>query len=321
MKEIKEMLSKNEDFTQLVKKAEDIQSKCKDYEVKANEMLMNDGIKLLFDANKLPMSEYAQSQLCGKLKVPSRYFFRLIEEKRSELAAENINTWLKEDPRQLFVREYDGRVRGILSGSYSVYDAPDILNTVAEVFNPSEFKFKGSFINEERLHLRLVENEMLDIEDEDLFAGITLDSSDIGRSGLQVRFFIYKQVCTNGLVIAQSSACLFKQKHIGISHDDFVEGLVAGLQTFHELKAKIVESIIETSKIPVKEDIEELIEDIKNTTYLSDEAAAEVIYLMDNKYKHNRWGLINGITEVAQKYTLERRIELETIAGNMLKAV
>ena len=42
---------------------------------------------------------------------------------------------------------------------------------------------------------------------------------------------------------------------------------------------------------------------------------------MNVKYDKNRWGLINRITEVVQRYTLERRIELETIAGNMLKAI
>ena len=185
----------------------------------------------------------------------------------------------------------------------------------------SQFKVKGSFVNEERLHIRITEKEMLDIEGEDLFAGITIDSSDIGRSGFKVNFFIYKQVCTNGLVIAKSSAQLFKQKHVGISHDEFVAGLKEGLNTFYELKEKVAESIRETSKIPVAEDIEELLEDIKKTTGLSQEACEEVVILMDNNYKRNRWGLINGITEIAQKYTLDRRIELETIAGNMLKDI
>lgn len=98
-------------------------------------------------------------------------------------------------------------------------------------------------------------------------------------------------------------------------------GLTEGLQTFYELKDQIAESIRETAKIPVNEDIEELIEEIKDKTSLSDESATEVIEYMNVKYDRSRWGLINGITEVAQKFTLERRIELETIAGNMLEAI
>lgn len=314
-----EVLNMNEDFAKLLEKANMIQSKCADHPVRANEVRMDNNLKLNFEGKQFPMSELAAGHLCGKLKMPSRYFTRLRDTGHNELAADNINCWLEDNTKNLFLREYDGRIRGVLSGSYSVYDAPEILKTIDEVFDSRTFKLKGSFINEERLHLRLVENEMLDIEGEDLFAGITLDSSDVGRSGLQVQFFIYKQVCTNGLVIAKSSAKLFKQKHIGITHDDFAAGLKEGLETFYQLKDSITESIKATAEIPVSEDIDELLEEIQNKTNLSEEAATEVIEYMHTKYDNTQWGMINGITEVAQKYTLERRIELETIAGSMLQ--
>lgn len=313
-----EMLNTTQDFTKLLKKAEDIQSKCSDHLVRANDVRMNKNLKLDFDDQSIPLSDLAAGHLCGKLKVPSRYFNRLVDEGFNDLAAENINCWLEDNPKELFLREYDGRIRGVLSGSYSVYDAPEILKTVAEVFEPDSFKLKGSFINEERLHLRLIENKMMNVEGEDLFAGISLDSSDVGRSGLQVRFFVWKQVCTNGMVIAQSAANLFRQKHIGITHDDFAAGLTEGLETFYTLKDKIADQITATSKIPVKEDIEELLEDIKKATNLPDDSANEVIEFMVQKYDRTQWGLINGITEVAQKYPLERRLELETIAGDLL---
>lgn len=318
MRENIEVLNMNTDFAKLIADANAIQSRCTDYPIKASDVKMDNELKLNFEDHQFPLSDLAVGHLCGKLQVPSRYFNRLAEANKP-LAAENINCWLQDNEKNLFLREYNGRIRGVLSGSYSVYDAPEILQCVAEVFDPNMFKLKGSFINEERLHLRLVETEMLDIEGEDLFAGITLDSSDVGRSGLSVKFFIWKQVCTNGLVIAKSDAVLFKQKHIGITHDDFAEGLVAGLKTFHELKENVVESIKATAKIPTTEDIEELIKEIKDNTGLSDEAAAEVINFMDTKYSRTKWGMINGITEIAQQFTLERRIELETIAGNMLK--
>ena len=321
MREEREMLNMSEDFAKLIAKANKIQEKCSDHPIAAKNIIMDNELKLNFEDRKYPMSDLAKGHLCGKLKVPSRYFTRLVDEGHAQLAADNINCWLNDNPKELFLREYDGKIRGVLSGSYSVYDAPEILQTVAEVFDPNCFRLKGSFINEERLHLRLIEDTMLDIDGEDLFAGITLDSSDVGRSGLSVKFFIYKQVCTNGLVIAKSTANLFRQKHIGITHDDFAAGLTAGLQTFYELKDKITESIKATSQIPLKEDIEELLEEIKEATSLSDESAEEVIEYINCKYDRTRWGLINGITEIAQKFTLERRIELETIAGNVLVAV
>lgn len=305
-------------FESILNQAESIQSKCHDYKVKVDDIRMGNDLKLRFGEHALELSDLAVGHLCGKLNVPSRYFNRLVDSGNNFLAADNINCWLDGDKRTFFLREYDGHIRGVLSGSYSVYDTPEILKTVSEVFSPSNFVIKGSFLNEERLHLRLVEKEMMNIEGEDLFAGITIDSSDVGRSGLRVKFFIYKQVCTNGLVIAKSAAKLFKQKHIGITHDDFAKGLKEGLETFYTLKDKIAESIKETNKIPVSQDVDELVEKIKEKTKLSDKAAEKVIELMNVKYAPTQWGLINGITEVAQDFTLETRLQLEEIAGSML---
>lgn len=318
MMNMSEMLNTTQDFNALLESACKIQTDYKDYKVAADAIRMDDTLNLNFEDKSLPLSSLATGHLCGKLNVPSRYFNRLIDAHQNMLAAANINCWLTGDKRTFFLRGYGDHIRGVLSGSYSVYDAPEILTTLKEVFDPENFVLKGSFINEERLHLRLIETEMMDVEGEDLFAGITLDSSDVGRSGLQVKFFIWKKVCTNGLVIAKSSARLFKQKHIGITHEDFAEGLKEGLETFHTLKDKIAESIRETSKIPVNQDIDELLEEIKDKTNLSDQAAEKVVELMQIKYAPTKWGLINGITEVAQEFTLETRLQLEEIAGSML---
>lgn len=303
-------------FDKLMQKANEIQSKCNDDVVNASELRMKDDLTI----NGMELSSLAQGHLCGKLQVPGRYFTRLVEAKQNALAAENINCWLENDKRKFMLRQYDGHIRGVLSGSYSQFDAPEILQAVSDVFGENNFKMKGSFINEERLHLRLAETEMLPIEGEDLFAGITLDSSDVGRSGLYVKFFIWKQVCTNGLVIAQSKANLFRQKHIGITSDDFKSGLIEGLEMFEQIKDEVTDMIINTSKIPLSSDIDEIQKTIKERTKLSDDDVSDVFDMIEIKYGYTKWGMINSITEVAQKFDLERRIELETMAGNMLEA-
>lgn len=314
-----EFLNMGENFAELIAKANKIQEKCRDYKVKAKNVAMGDDLKLYFDDGVFPMSELASGHLCGKLQVPSRYFAKLVNAGKNELAAKNINCWLEKNEKELLFREYNGKIRGVLSGSYSAYDAPEILKSLSEVFDMEHFKLKGSFINEERLHLRLIEDQMMNVDGEDLFAGISLDSSDVGRSGLKARFFVWKQVCTNGMVIAKSSANMFKQKHIGITHDEFVNGLKEGLNTFYLLKDEVTEAIKKTKSIPLPEDIEEMSEYIKEQTKLSDDAVEEVIEFINVNYEPNMFGLINGITEVAQHYTLERRIELEEIAGSMLE--
>ena len=145
---------------------------------------------------------------------------------------------------------------------------------------------------------------------------------------MTVKFGIYKQVCTNGLVIARAGGTLFEQKHIGISTDDFYEGLVASLKNIDVLSEHAVEWVKRAKErynhwsvdTEHPEDIEEFVSYIRQQTNLSNESAGKVIDLMQNRYGDTRWGLINGITEVAQDFTLERRLELERIAGNLLAA-
>lgn len=159
-----------------------------------------------------------------------------------------------------------------------------------------------------------------------LFAGLFIDSSDVGRSILTVKFGIYKQVCTNGLVIARAGGTLFEQKHIGITAEEFHEGLSSSLKNVDLLTEHAVEWVHEakhtdnhwSSASDYEDDIEAFVNHIRQQTMLSDDSARKVINLMNTKYDDSKWGLINSITEVAQDFTLERRLELEKIAGNML---
>lgn len=275
---------------------------------------------------RYPMSRYALSQLGSKLGVPANYLQKCIDSGRLDLASDNVNSWIEDYGKDVFIREYDGHIRGILSSKYSVCDTPDILKVLQDTVDLNQYKVKGSFLNEERLHLRLVGREMLPINGEDLFPGLFIDSSDVGRNVLTVQFGIYKLVCTNGLTISKGSGTLFQQKHIGIKPEEFYEGLAASLSNVDMLcenACQLVEDARDKSMKFSKysqEDFDAFIAQIKGTTRLSNDGAEKVIDLMQTKYGDTRWGYINSLTEVAQDYTLERRLELERIAGNLLAA-
>lgn len=300
-----------------------------DYNVKGNALRINPDLDL-YSSNMgcLPMSPFALSQLCNKIGVPVRYINKCIETGRLDLAHDNLCSWLEDYKTPTLIREYKGHVRGVLTSKYSVCDTQEIIRVVDDVLDMNNYNIKGFFLNEERFHLRLVSKDMLPISGEDLFAGITIDSSDVGRSPIVVTFFIYKQVCTNGLMIAKNNELLFHQKHIGITAEELHESLVASLKNIEYLTEQTVERIqltrqrynhwSSTSEHP--EDIQEFANHIRQQTNLSMDSANKVIDLMNTKYEDTRWGMINAITEVAQDFSLERRIELERIAGSLLVA-
>lgn len=335
------------DGLQLVKRQADmIQAKCSDTTLRG---VNSDNLKISYDIhNKGFRAEYMQNsdkvsqlfsdfsfgQLCAKLGIPVKYLTACVQHRYNDLALDNLNTWISGFGKDLMLRLYDDTIRGVMSSRYSIFDTPDIIDVVDDTTRGMGLRVKSYFINEERFHARLIQQEQMNINGEDLFAGIQIDSSDVGRSTLTVNFFIFKQICTNGLCISKGKANLFAQKHIGICSDDFKEELKNSLTLLPEL-IKEYEYIIKRSALQYNISGEknlkgtpdtntmlaDFIKKLKETTKLSDEGVNKVIELSRERYGFSDWGIVNSITEVAQDYTLERRIELEKVAGAMLKVV
>lgn len=290
-------------------------------------------------------SDYAFSQFCSKLGVPAQYLEKCMKVGYIDLAEENLNTWVDDYDKPLFFREYGDKVRGVLSSRYSPFDTPQILDVLETATRGMNLKVKGFYMSEERFHARLIQTEKMHVDGEDLFGGIQIDSSDVGRSALTVNFFIFKQICTNGLCVSRGNGNLFTQKHINITADEFYKELNTSVKLIPDLVAEyestIKRAMLSRSLVTVgKEDIssairmgldlpkedrdkavQELIERLKAKTKLNDEGAEKVLRVADDKYGFSNWGVVNAITEVAQDFTLEKRIDLERSAANMLRAV
>lgn len=347
--EPKEVLVKVDDLSELdmlYEKAAEIDENCYDCSVKVDTgdyttnfalSAVDDSIAATFvDTNNhhhmgARFTDYSLSQFATKVGVPTSYIRKCMKNNRTALAIDNLHSWMEEmEGRTLFIRKYYNEIsemqtiRGVLSDRYACCDTMDILSVLEKTVDLSTYKVKEFFLNEERFHLRLVSKDMLPIDDEDLFAGIFIDSSDVGRSVLKVCFGIYKQICTNGLCIARNGGTIFEQKHIGITPEEFNKGLVASMGKIDILTENAVEWIESSRNSEIKlssqEEMDKFIADIRQRTLLSEVSAKKVIDLMENHYSFNKWGLINSITEVAQDFTLERRLELEKIAGNILVA-
>lgn len=213
-------------------------------------------------------------------------------------------------------------------------DAPDILGVLDDTLD-KRLKIRGSFLTPDRLHLRLTESSKLPVDGEDLYVGLMIDSSDVGRSTLSVHFMLYKQVCTNGLCVSKGSGILFQQKHIGVTSEQFKKEFEHNLHVFPELTHQIVASIekMRNSGIVVKnfddeDEIQHLIDKLQSGGGMSKAQSENVIQLFrkrvegneDFGYENNKWGLINSITEVSKNMTLEQRIGYEKYAGRLLVA-
>ena len=204
----------------------------------------------------IPFSDFSFGQLCTKLGVPTKYMISCANHGYSDLAIDNLNTWIDDFGKDLLFRVYKDKIRGVLSSRYSIFDTPDIIDVVDDTTRGLGLTVKSFFMNEERFHARIIQQDKMNINGEDLFAGIQIDSSDIGRSTLMVNFFIFKQICTNGLCISKGKANLFTQKHISICSDDFREELKQSLKYLPQLieeYERYNKAMVSIHSIPLKD--------------------------------------------------------------------
>lgn len=340
----REILIPNKDkltLEDLYNKSRDIQSKCQDASV-----ILTTPDTVHYDSDRDEFSfvtdegvfhtlvtDHSKSQMCNRLGIPVRFLQRLQGAGLHELASENINTlFTTGDMKPLFLRMYtdsDRRyLRGMLTPSYSPMDTDVVLDSVMESVSGTDienYKVKSFTLTPERFHTRLT-GPKLNIPGEDLYSGIQIDSSDVGKSSLSVKYLIYKLVCKNGLMVAKKDFTLFGRVHKGMSPLEFRDKFVSSIERLPELVAVAEHLITSTMTKGETYDFDNMEEDVmthfiksvKHKTALSDKSMDKVIELMQTRYTPTRWGLINSITEVAQDFTLSRRLELEKIAGDML---
>ena len=295
----RELLTLNKvDLEGLFRQALEIQEECRDFNVSnatyKNVRYDGDTCRLLYlpddntQSRSMAMTRHSLSQLCNKIGVPIRYIDKCIDSGRLDLAAENINSWIDDFGKNLFIREYKNTIRGILSDRYSALDTPKIMEVLYDVLDFNEYRIKGYMLTPERFHARIIQREMMNINGEDLFAGIQIDSSDVGRSILVVKFMIWKQVCTNGLCISQGGGVLYQQKHIGIDVGDFRDGFRSSINNIPFLveyaKDLIEEARKNGSKYSPKnldeKQFQDFIERIKIRTKLSDIFIKSITFLI-----------------------------------------
>ena len=328
---------------QLIDKAEEMQSLCSDYNITGannSNVRINDygNVTYIDDTGEIrdvTISRFALGQLCSKIGVPAQYLEKCIKTGRLELAQDNVSSWLGDYNGNLFIREYDNSIRGVLSQKFATCDTPEILGVIQDTFPTKDFIVRGHFLSPERFHLRVTERNTLPIPYEDLFGGFSIDSSDVGRSTLSINYLLYKQVCSNGLCLPKGMGEIFQQKHIGITAEAFREGLKQNIELVPNITAEILKDIERSrnSGVAIRDfgndkEIEDIIKRLRTTMRMSEEQAKKVIDLFeyrlhkaeDFRYENNNWGLTNAITEVARDTSLERRIELERFAGNLLVA-
>lgn len=266
------------------------------------------------------ITQFAFSQLCARMGVPANYIKKCFTTGKEDLALQNFRAWASETENNILVRANDGVVRAVLSDSYKPFDSFQVLRALKYTVDMERWKPTQVHLSEDRLVVRFVDFTPLPVHDGSaLYLGFTVSTSDVGRGSLNIKMMLYRFACQNGLVISSMGGTLYRQHHIGEAMTESKLQIFNRIFSDMDITGKAIINNIEQCRNRQLKDYEMtmLIEKAKREMKLSEKSVQKLELLVANTYEPTRWGLINGVTELAQDFTLETRLDMEQWAGEL----
>lgn len=322
--------TKNCDMNALLEQSREISRTWQNHIVKNEEQVgfsLDRNLRFQFQTEQkvkreADITQFAFSQLCTRIGVPGKYIDKCYKSGKEDLALQNFRAWADEAKGNMLIRENEGVVRAVLSDSYAPFDSYKVLRTLKYTMNMKRFQPTQVYLSEDRLVVRFVDFTPLPLKDgSPLYVGVAVSSSDVGRGSLSMKMFLYRSVCTNGLLISSGNGTLYKQSHIG---ESMTESKMQVFQRAFNNMDLITEEMIETIKQNRERALKDfemqiLVEKVKRELKLSKEKSEQFESLVGG-YEPTKWGIVNSVTELAQEFSLDRRLELEEWAGNLFMA-
>lgn len=333
---------------ELIKTAANIKSEAEDFLL---EDVPEAAIEIDYD-NNLTFSEFPGSrktfqttenslrQLCEKLTIPFSFYQKLqnspnFNKEKKEIAknlVEELSMYYKfPKARGLMIRTYKKLIRAVLSNSYSIFDSDKITQMTDDCIKNSIFHTKdlmiGSYINDfERFQVRIIHTDPLHMDNnETIYCGLTIESSDIGNAKLATSFYIYEDLQSNGISIdanPYANEKLYSQIHIGTDPQKIEKGLTTALEKFPDMKENIKSYLNKATQTdltksglynPKSYNGRHMMKELE----LSDKDIDEFMKIVEQRPKTLK-DYIMAISQFARQCRTEKRCFLEKMAGKIL---
>ena len=224
-------MKKGHDIKKMVEKINnDVQYK-KDYIVDLHSTLIKENDpnitypKICLDevfGSEYELTDHSLNQLCNRLEIGRNYISKCLPVSQ-ELVAHNLNFWInKNKNRKLMLRTWDNPVhnqkemRAIMSDRYKRIDNDVVVNHSLNKLMDMNADLKYAHYDGDYLNITAVTPKLEgEVEKDDIVqGGITITNSEVGGGSLIIQPFIYRLVCTNGMV-APRYLNRFYARHVG----------------------------------------------------------------------------------------------------------
>ena len=277
---------------------------------------------------KFSVREHAFGQLCTQIGAPAKYLRQLPTETALQCLNHGIAKF--EGSKRTF-RMVGQSVRAIVSERYADLDDLPALHMLAEAVGGRELYLTGYGQSVGTTVARFVSPTLFDGPDgKPLQIGLDFMNSEVGSGTVRLRGCIYRQVCTNGLVIELGKGVASKWRHIGDStrlYDAFTNLVPHVLTGTEEALYKVAAAHGRIMNVTTARGVLQNLQltdgqQLQSLTDALAEAGVDAAILGNSDAEHTTtltgWHLINGLTHAAQSAEPATRVAMETEAGQLL---
>ena len=315
-------MKKGQEIKQMLKQINNDVKFKKDYIITLNALQINESnttypnLQITDSADQYNLNDHSLNNLCNKLEIGTRYISKCLPVSQS-LVTHNLNFWINNTKsRELMLRTVEGhdinRVRAIMTNRYKRIDNDVVANATLNKLMDMGAELKYSHYDGDNLNITAVlpklEGEV--VEGDFVQGGITITNSEIGQGSLVVKPFIYRLVCTNGMV-APEYLNQFYAKHVGkmiidIDNDDQWKTIVSKMEQQLDLVAnpELFEENLNKLKQATEQKINShQIEVLAKNHGLSDVERAGVFerlnHYVGETFVTSKYDVANAITNIA----------------------
>lgn len=281
----------------------------------------------------LELTRWSRAQLSRLLGIRwDRWFAdRLVN---ASERADEVNRRLKRqtDTCKLRARRYDttelgdaaGVLRGFVSAGYAPIDDVRILARLGEVLGGQVESFR--FVRVERTE-RSSYYVALSVTDMDLGLndvpdihrpGLLLRNSEVGACAVSLFEYLFRLVCTNGLVVQVAGSALFHRVHREMADERLQEGLYAATFRLAD-RWEHTAAMLRVARRARLAEPEERLRALLSTSADSRRHMPRILDAYAEEPEPTPFGLLQAITRAAQGLDPEERFLLEKDAGTLLE--
>ncbi len=312
-------------------------------------VMLKDGATEL---ERYEISDNAHKQIAAKLQIPSRYYFRLLEDHR-DLVISQVNALFEREPASRLFRILDGKLRAFLSDRFLRLDNAQVLEETlpAIVKGDIETTLLSTNVGDNHMHVKClftgdelaqeITSRTRTGETRTVRPGFCMSNSETGHGKLNLNGFFYDGYCLNGQTFGTMETFTFSRSHLGgklIEGANFeilsdkskeledktiisqVTDVMAALATpeFAQAMGDKLRAAAQTPDVqhPVAA-VDLAVKDLDLRE--SEQESVLTTFLQDGDY--SKWGLASAITSVANEDSVsyERACELENVGAKVLE--